>query len=177
MSEFSGTVLKIYTLGETVLRQKTTEISDYNDDIRRLANDMIVTMYAANGIGLAAPQVGKSISLCVIDVSPCIDTTEVCRLDGNEVKVVNVSPIVLINPKITRISDRKSVCEEGCLSIPGCHEKVERPSDVCLDYFNLDGKLHTLECRGLLATCSQHEIDHLDGILFIDKAIISPAHD
>jgi peptide deformylase len=120
--------------------------------VSALAQRMLATMYAAPGIGLAAPQVGVDLRFAVVDLQP-------------EDKP---APILLINPKIERASAEEVTREEGCLSIPGQYADVTRPERVTVSYEDLDGQTRTIEADGLLATCLQHEIDHLDGILFVD---------
>ncbi|GAD54192.1 peptide deformylase [Limimaricola cinnabarinus] len=124
------------------------------DEIRRLADDMLETMYDAPGIGLAAPQIGQMNRLLVMDAAK----------EGEE----TARPMVLVNPAVTWSSEARSVYEEGCLSIPEQFAEVERPAEVEVQWLGLDGKTHTERFDGLWATCVQHEIDHLDGRLFID---------
>jgi peptide deformylase len=124
-----------------------------DDDVRRLMDDLLETMYDANGIGLAAPQVGVLKRVIVVDVA---------RQD--EVS----APMVLANPEITWESDAISVHEEGCLSLPEHFAEVKRPDQVRIQYLDRDGKTQDIEADTLMATCIQHEIDHLDGILFVD---------
>ena len=135
------------------LRLTSAPIARVDDGVRKLAEDMLETMYAAPGIGLAAVQVGEMNRLITIDVSRDEDAKE---------------PRVFINPEILWKSDELSVYEEGCLSIPDYYEEVERPAKIRVRYTNLAGEPEELEADGLLATCLQHEIDHLDGVLFID---------
>ncbi|MGH6889438.1 MAG: peptide deformylase [Rhizomicrobium sp.] len=120
---------------------------------RKLADDMLETMYAADGIGLAAIQLGVPTRMLVMDTA---------RKDGRK------DPRVFINPKIVWASEETALYEEGCLSVPDIWEEVERPVRIRAEYVNLDGRLQNLEAEGLLATCLQHEIDHLEGILFLD---------
>lgn len=120
--------------------------------VSALAQRMLATMYAAPGIGLAAPQVGVDLRFAVVDLQP-------------EDKP---APIILVNPKIEKASTEQVTREEGCLSIPGQYADVTRPERVTVSYEDLDGEKQTIEADGLLATCLQHEIDHLDGILFVD---------
>lgn len=129
-------------------------VTDITDDIRRLADDMLATMYDAPGIGLAAPQVGVLGRMLVMD----------CVKGEDEAP----KPIVLINPEITWSSDERSTCNEGCLSIPEQYADVERPASVKVRWLGVDGKDHEEQFDDLWATCVQHEIDHLDGKLFID---------
>jgi peptide deformylase len=135
------------------LRLTSAPIARVDDGVRKLAEDMLETMYAAPGIGLAAVQVGEMNRLITIDVSHDEDAKE---------------PRVFINPEILWKSEELSVYEEGCLSIPDYYEEVERPAKIRVRYTNLAGEPEEVEADGLLATCLQHEIDHLDGVLFID---------
>ncbi len=135
------------------LRLTSAPIARVDDGVRKLAQDMLETMYAAPGIGLAAVQVGEMNRLITIDVSHDEEAKE---------------PRVFINPEILWKSEDLSVYEEGCLSIPEYYEEVERPARIRVRYTNLAGEPEELEADGLLATCLQHEIDHLDGVLFID---------
>lgn len=140
-------------LPDTKLRLRSDPVGEITDEIRRLAADMLATMYDAPGIGLAAIQIGVPKRLVTIDLGK----TEEDR-----------NPMVLVDPEITWASDEMRVHEEGCLSIPEYYEEVERPDRVKLRYRNLDGDLVETEADGILATCLQHEIDHLNGVLFID---------
>ncbi len=135
------------------LRLTSAPVARVDDGVRKLAEDMLETMYAAPGIGLAAVQVGEMNRLITIDVSRDEDAKE---------------PRVFVNPEILWKSEDLSVYEEGCLSIPDFYEEVERPARVRVRYTNLAGEPEEIEADGLLATCLQHEIDHLDGVLFID---------
>lgn len=141
-------VLPIRTLGDPILRQETTLITEITADLRQLISDMFETMYAAQGIGLAAPQVGRIERVCVVDV------------DG--------AKFALINPEIVASNGPKTKAEEGCLSIPDIYADVERPSKVTVRAMNLDGETIETTADGLLGRCFQHEIDHLHGKLFID---------
>jgi peptide deformylase len=126
------------------------------DAVGDLAQRMLATMYAAPGIGLAAPQVGVGLRLAVIDLKHDAETPE------------GRAPMVLINPEITRLSDHLVIMEEGCLSLPTHFAEVERPETVRLRFTDLSGTRHEIDADGLLARCILHEIDHLDGVLFID---------
>ena len=136
------------------LKKVCTPVPDLSDDLRALAEDMLETMYDAPGIGLAAPQVGDLSRLIVMD----------CAKDENEAPC----PMVLFNPEITASSDETSVYEEGCLSIPDQFAEVTRPEAVDVRWIGMDGEEHAQTFDGLWATCVQHEIDHLNGKLFID---------
>lgn len=144
-------LLKIVKYGDPVLRKKTEPVTEITDDIIQLAEDMLETMYAAPGVGLAGPQVGVSLQICVIDVVP----------DGKR------TPIVLINPKVLSGEDKVEL-EEGCLSFPKIYEKVRRWNKVRVEYVDLKGNLKEVEAEGFLAKAFQHEIDHLNGKVFID---------
>ena len=144
---------KILTLPSRKLKQKSEPIEKITPELRSLVDDMFETMYEAPGIGLAAVQVGVLKRLVTMDLS---------KKEGEK------DPRVFVNPEIVWSSDDTSVYEEGCLSIPEIHEDVERPARVKVSFLDLDGKRHEEEAEGLYATCIQHEIDHLNGILFID---------
>ncbi len=144
-------LLPILNFPDPRLRTKAKPVTVVNDAIRTLASDMLETMYAAPGIGLAASQVDKHIQLIVMDLSEDRD-----------------NPLVFINPQITPLSDETQPYEEGCLSIPEVYEKVDRSAKIKIDALDLQGKPFTLEAEGLLAVCIQHEMDHLDGKLFVD---------
>jgi peptide deformylase len=144
-------ILEIVKYGDSVLRKKTEPITEINDDIIKLAEDMLETMYAAPGVGLAGPQVGKSLQICVIDIVP----------EGKR------DPIVLINPRVLSGEDKIEL-EEGCLSFPKIYEKVKRWNKIQAEYVDLKGNLNKVEVEGFLAKAFQHEIDHLNGKVFID---------
>lgn len=146
-----GSVLPIRSLGAPVLRGLAEPVAEVDGAVRRLALGMLRTMYAAGGQGLAAPQVGHGVRLVVVDVPP----------DGPR--------YVLVNPRIIRTSAERSTGVEGCLSLPGVGAMVERPAAVVVQALELDGQLVTIEAEGELARCLQHEIDHLDGLLYIDR--------
>ncbi|MEM0898916.1 MAG: peptide deformylase [Pseudomonadota bacterium] len=140
-------------LPDPILRERSKPLERVDDDVRRFADDMLETMYDAPGIGLAAIQVGEPLRMLVMDVAK-----------EDEEK----NPLVLINPEIVHMGDETSVYEEGCLSIPDVYADVERPAEIKVKYLDKDGAEQTMDADGLLATCVQHEIDHLDGKLFID---------
>ncbi|HEX3432143.1 MAG TPA: peptide deformylase [Rhizomicrobium sp.] len=135
------------------LKAVSEEIRAVDADTRRLADDMLESMYAADGIGLAAIQIGVPKRVLVMDL---------VRKDGKN------EPRVFINPRILWTSKDTVVCEEGCLSVPDIWEEVERPAQIRAEYLDREGRLQKLEAEGLLATCLQHEIDHLEGTLFVD---------
>ena len=138
---------------DIILRKKSEPLNEVNNDTRKLLDDMLKTMYAAPGIGLAAVQIGILKRVIVIDISK---------------KEEKKNPIFRINPKITYQSKETAIYEEGCLSLPGHFAEIERPAKCKINYIDYHGKKAELEAEGLLSTCVQHEIDHLNGILFID---------
>jgi peptide deformylase len=145
-------ILKIVQIPDPILNKKTQPIKQITPEIIKLAQNMIESCKKANGIGLAAPQIGQSLRLCIIDLSH-----------------MGLEPFVLVNPKIIKKSWKKVELEEGCLSIPGVFGLVKRPEKVTVEAQNLQGEKNQLEADGMLARVIQHEIDHLDGILFTSK--------
>jgi len=151
-------IREIRILGDPVLRELAKDVETPDEDIRILVKDMLETMYSAQGIGLAAPQVGVSRRVIVVDLG--------------EADEEGVGPLALIDPKVTEASKKTDRGPEGCLSIPGIEEVVERPATVTVEGLDPDGEFVTMEVSGLLGRAVQHEIDHLDGVLFIDR--VSP---
>jgi len=143
--------LNILEFPDPRLRTIAEPVEQVDDEIRQLVDDMFETMYDAPGIGLAATQVNVHKRVVTIDISE----------DGNE-------PLVLINPEFTVLQDELEQMQEGCLSVPGFYEDVERPNRILLKALDRDGKPYELEAEGLLAVCIQHELDHLNGKLFVD---------
>ena len=148
------TIKPIITVPNEVLKKISDPIENVGESEKKLVNDLFETMYNSNGIGLAAVQVGILKRILVIDVST---------------KEEKKNPLCFINPVIRKISDEKSIYEEGCLSIPDTFIEIERPKICEVEYIDLDGKLKKIKCDGLLSTCLQHEINHLDGKLIIDN--------
>ena len=138
---------------DPILRKKSENLQKVDDDLRKLMDEMLETMYQAPGIGLAAVQIGILKRLIVIDISKSEEEKK---------------PLFLVNPIITFKSKETSVYEEGCLSLPGHFAEIERPSECQINYLDYNGKEKKLKADGLLSTCIQHEIDHLNGVLFID---------
>ena len=138
---------------DPILRKKSSKLENVDDHTRKLLDDMLQTMYKAPGIGLAAVQIGILKRLIVIDISK---------------KEEEKNPIFLINPEIKFKSKKTSLYEEGCLSLPGYFAEIERPSECNIEYVDYYGKKKELKAEGLLSTCIQHEIDHLNGVLFVD---------
>jgi peptide deformylase len=143
----------IITIPDPVLRKEAQAIERVDDDLRRLMDDMLATMYDAPGVGLAAPQIGISRRLIVMDAA---------RDDEER------DPLVMVNPEILDLSDEMRVHEEGCLSIPEVTAEVERPAEIRVAFLDREGKPQEVELEGIWATIVQHEIDHLNGVLFID---------
>ncbi len=144
---------KIVIEPDPILRKKSEVLEKVDDELRELLNDMLETMYAAPGIGLAAVQIGVLKRLIVIDISK-----------DKEKK----NPLFLINPEIISRSKKTTIYEEGCLSLPGHFAEIERPAECQIKFIDYNGKEKELSANGLLATCIQHEVDHLNGVLFID---------
>ena len=147
------TIKPLILLPDPLLREQSKPVERIDEGVRKFARDMLDTMYDAPGIGLAAIQVGEPIRMIVIDLAK----------EGEE-----PAPRIVINPEIVTSSDDRAIYEEGCLSIPDYYAEVERPATVRVKYLDEHGKLQEVEADGLLATCLQHEIDHLNGVLFID---------
>ena len=143
----------ILTAPDPRLKAVSTDVETVDSAIRTLIDDMIDSMYAADGIGLAAVQIGVAKRVLVIDVD---------QKEGKK------NAIAYINPKLVWVSEEMAVFEEGCLSVPGIYDDVERPARIKCEYLDRDGNKQLLEADGLLATCMQHEMDHLNGVLFID---------
>jgi peptide deformylase len=161
-------VSKIVKLPDPRLRLVSEPVAAIDADLKALSRTMFEAMYAARGIGLAAIQIGVPKRVVVIDLGREVEGETVLDEYGEEEPKTEPDPQVLVNPEILWRSDETSVYEEGCLSIPDYTEDVERPARVRVRWTNLDGELVEREADGLLATCIQHEIDHLDGRLFID---------
>lgn len=159
-------VMPVVTSGAPVLKKVAQPVLKVDDEIRKLAGEMIDSMRAFDGIGLAAPQVGVSLRLVVIDV-PFPDGDE--PVTDGEKKLFESMPLVLVNPRIIGRSDKLSERDEGCLSVPGIYAPVVRSERVVLQSELLDGTVVECECGGLLGRCIQHELDHLDGFLFTDR--------
>lgn len=156
-------VLPIVTYNDSVLREKALKIDARDNALTRLIDDMFETMYAAHGVGLAAPQIGKSIRLFVIDADAMIDD------DDPDADKLRIGPTTFINPEIVSLSDAKVPMDEGCLSLPDLRETVVRPESLVIRYKDRDFNDCELEATGWLARVIQHEYDHLDGVLFFER--------
>lgn len=153
----------VVKFGNEVLRQKAIPVAEVNESVRQLVQDMLESMYASKGVGLAAEQIGRTESVCVIDV-PHEAEKEECRAENASVPM----PLVLINPEIVA-SEGKQRNEEGCLSFPDISAPITRADKVTVTFMDLAGKRQTATARGLLSRAIQHEADHLNGILLVDK--------
>ena len=156
-------ILPIHIYGDPVLRAETEDVEADSEELQQLIDDMIETMRGAAGIGLAAPQVGRTERLFVVDLTPMID-----ELDDDELAALPPQPMVFINPEIVWESEAECEFEEGCLSIPEIREVVVRPERIALRYLDRRFEEQEVEVGSLLARVVQHEYDHLDGILFTD---------
>jgi peptide deformylase len=146
--------LDIHVLGDRVLRQSAKRISKVDDDVRQLAREMLQTMYSADGIGLAAPQVAVNKQMLVVDIDP---------------ENAANPPLVMINPKVIRHSKELATGQEGCLSIPGVYLDVVRPAAIEVTYKDETGRPRKIQAADLLARCILHEMDHLSGVMFVDR--------
>jgi peptide deformylase len=160
--------LSIRQYGDPVLRAKGKRVDKIDQRIRALAQDMIETMHGANGVGLAAQQVGEALQLTVIDVSQVEDRPSTMQLNGRTADLVSSMPLVLINPQV-ELNGETELGTEGCLSFPEITGEIDRAMSIVVRAQNLDGESIEIETSGFLARAIQHEVDHLNGILFIDR--------
>jgi peptide deformylase len=161
-------ILPVLKYGHPALRQRGSRIEKITPEIARLIADMFETMYAARGVGLAAQQVGHAVQLTVIDVSEITDRPSTLHLDGQPTDVRGFMPLALINPEVKAVAD-PTAAVEGCLSFPEIYAEILRPDSVQVVALNAEGERIEFQCGGLLARAVQHEVDHLHGILFIDR--------
>ena len=155
-------ILPIYVAPHPVLKKIAEPVAEVTDELRKLMDDMLDTMYAAPGIGLAAPQVGVSKRILVLDVDQPKEEDREAFGDRRG------KPQFFVNPEIVWESEERNIYDEGCLSLPGQYADVERPKKVRVKFLDYHGKPQEIEADGILATCLQHEMDHLEGILFVD---------
>ncbi len=158
----------IVKYGDPVLRAKGKRIAEADAEIRALASDMLETMHAANGVGLAAQQIGEALQLTVLDISEVEDRPSTMKLNGKDVDPRSAMPLVLLNPELT-LDEETEPGVEGCLSFPELSADIDRAVSVVAKAQTLDGETIKIEASGLLARALQHEVDHLNGILFIDR--------
>ncbi|HLW34472.1 MAG TPA: peptide deformylase [Chthoniobacterales bacterium] len=160
--------LPIVQYGDRVLRAKGSRIEKIDDRIRELAQNMIETMHAANGVGLAAQQIGEPVQLTVIDVSQVEDRPSTMKLNGQEIDPASAMPLILINPQV-EVGNETESGTEGCLSFPEITGEISRSKSILVHAQDLEGNAVKIETIGFLARAIQHEVDHLNGILFIDR--------
>src|SRR4051812_45556733 len=160
--------LDIVHFNNPILRKKGAAVTAYNAALKRLSADMIESMHAAQGIGLAAQQIGQALQVSVIDLRPTESKFD-WEYDGIRPPLELFMPLTLVNPEVKAVPDYETVYEEGCLSFPKIHGDVVRPDEITVKFHDVAGHAHTLRCNGLLGRCVQHEVDHLNGILFIDR--------
>ena len=160
--------LPIVHYNDPVLRKVGTRVAKFDPALAGLAADMIATMHDAEGIGLAAQQIGRALQLCVVDLRETAREF-VWALDGAKPPLELFMPLTLVNPVVTVLPSDETIYEEGCLSFPGIRGDVTRPDAIRVDFKDALGMPHTLACTGLLARCVQHEVDHLNGVLFIER--------
>lgn len=161
-------ILPIVMYGDPVLRAKCARVEKVDDETHQFVEDMMETMRDANGVGLAAPQVGVPIQLAIVDVSHDPECITYLRIDGEDTALEDAMPLVFINPEIDP-GEEKETEAEGCLSFPDLRGDIRRPEAITARLTLLDGKTIEVETDGLLARAIQHETDHLNGILFIDR--------
>jgi len=158
----------IVIFGDPVLRKKCAVVGEVTDEIRSLVDDMMETMREAQGIGLAAPQIGVPVQLAIVDVSHDPECISYLRVDGEDAKLEDIMPLVFINPQLVPHGE-KAVMSEGCLSFPDINGDVTRSYELKAVLTDLDGRTLQIETDGLLARAIQHETDHLNGVLFIER--------
>lgn len=161
-------VLPIVHYNDPVLRKKGVKVNTFDDELAKLSRDMIATMHKAQGIGLAAQQIGRALQLCVVDLSEA-DWDFNWELDGARPPLELIMPMVLANPEVKKLPSDETVYEEGCLSFPKIRGDVIRPDAISVKFQDAQGTPHVLICDGMFARCIQHEYDHLQGVLFIDR--------
>jgi len=165
--KLEGEKLEIFTYPAPILKQIAKPVTEFNEELRTLIKDMLFTMYHAPGIGLAAPQVGASIRMFVLDI--WFDREKITHADGSEeYRLSEFSPMAIINP-VFKSKSGEIIHEEGCLSVPGIYEDVKRAELVSIEFQDMFGDHHELDADELLSVCLQHENDHLDGIVFIER--------
>lgn len=163
----SGEILQVFTYPSPILKKVADPVSEFNDDLKTLCKNMLFTMYKAPGIGLAAPQVGISKRLFVMDIE--YNREKVTRADGtNDFELSNFNPLIFINPIIEN-KQGEILYQEGCLSVPGIYEDVKRAESISVKFQDWDGNHHEISADELLSVCIQHENDHLDGIVFLER--------
>ncbi|MFN5559345.1 MAG: peptide deformylase [Opitutaceae bacterium] len=160
--------LRIVHYNSPILRKKGRKVTAFDAALAGLVNEMVDTMHAAEGIGLAAQQVGLDLQVCVMDLRPT-DRDFTWSLDGSATPLELIMPMALINPEVTLLPSPREPYNEGCLSFPEIRGDVVRPTEISVRFQDVHGTAHELKCSGLFARCVQHEVDHLNGTLFIDR--------
>lgn len=160
-------ILEVLKFPDPRLRETSKEVTKFDADLKQLVSDMLETMYAERGIGLAAPQVAELKRLLIVDTRPKAEKGRYENDDQTDLEKKITQPLVVINPKIIK-GEGTTTFDEGCLSVPSFYETVERFETITLEYNDVDGKKQKLVTDGLLSICLQHEMDHLEGTLFID---------
>ncbi|MEM1085091.1 MAG: peptide deformylase [Verrucomicrobiota bacterium] len=161
-------ILDIVQYGHPVLRERCKAVAEVDDKLRELVANMLETMYDANGVGLAAPQVGIALRLAVVDVAHNPECVSFLKVNGEDAELTSIMPLVFINPEL-ELGEEREKDTEGCLSIRDVQADVKRPGSLKARLPQLDGSVLELETDGLLARAIQHETDHLNGVLFIDR--------
>ena len=163
--------MRITQFGEPILRKTGAAVEIFDARLKALADAMLETMYEADGIGLAAQQIGEALQICVMDVRPPegANIHFDCSLDGKILPLDVIMPLALINPQVEITDSAPEVYEEGCLSFPEINGRVTRPAGVRCSFQGLAGEPHVIEANGLLGRCILHEVDHLNGVLFTDR--------
>lgn len=157
-------ILEVRFFGDPVLRETGDVVEAFDDDLRALAGDMVETMKAEQGVGLAAQQVGLARMVCVVEVPAEYDTSEEGERENPDIEM----PLVLVNPRIKGTTEDEWTMDEGCLSFPGITAPITRPYSISFTYQDVDGETHEREAQGFVARVIQHEVDHLNGVLFVD---------
>ena len=160
--------LRIVHYNDPRLRKTGAKVTAFDRSLRLLAEEMVEMMHVLNGIGLAAQQVGEALQLCVVDLREAEADFD-WLIDGAKPPLELFMPLALVNPEVTPQPGSESSYEEGCLSFPAIRGMVVRPDEVTVHFHDVDGRAHQLRCNGLFARCIQHEVDHLQGVLFIDR--------
>jgi len=161
-------LLPIVHYNSPILRKKGAKVTSFDPELQELANNMIETMHDAGGIGLAAQQIGRALQLCVVDLRDGKWEYD-WSLDGAKPPKDIFMPLVVVNPVVTPLFSEETVYEEGCLSFPEIRGDISRPDAISVAFQDTFGTPHVLSCTGLLSRCIQHEVDHLNGVLFIDR--------
>jgi peptide deformylase len=162
-----GEKLNIIKYPNPILKKKASDVLVFDEELRVFIKNLLFTMYNSKGIGLAAPQIGKSLRIFVLDID--YQKEKITNPDGSESTILkNFNPQVFINPNFIK-KEGEIICEEGCLSLPGIFEEVRRSKNIKVEYFDMWGNIMTCEAEGLHAVCIQHENDHLEGIIFLER--------